>query len=159
MDSGFRVLDAQHSFRKSLEELADAAVRERMAKDEFASFKERLRVLWLYARQASSVDAVVLYLMSLIGGSPRGQQWRRNNIGQKVLDDLNSEVRQISLEIARASEVDWDAGLWLAAARIYLLYLWQSHTFGQSHTFERVEASGLGTGSGPTEIEGGRIGS
>jgi len=153
MDSGFRVLDAQDSLKASLEELADAAVRERVGSDEFASFKERLRVLWLCARQASSVDAVVLHLMSLIGGSPRGQQWRRNNIGQKVLDDLNSEVRQISLEIARASEVDWDAGLWLAAVRVYLLYLWQSHTF------ENVEASGLGTGSGPTEIEGGRIGS
>ena len=159
MDSGFRLLDAQDSLKARLEELADAAVRERVAGDEFASFKERLRLLWLYARQASSVDATALYLMSLIGGSPRGQQWRQNNIGQKVLDDLNSEVRQISLEIARASEVDWDAGLWLAAARIYLLYLWQSHTFGQSHTFEKVEASGPGTGSGMTEIEGGGSGS
>lgn len=159
MDSGFRLLGAQDSFRKRLAELADAAVRERVAKDEFASFKERLRGLWLYARQASSVEATMLYLMSLIGGSPRGQQWRQNNIGQKVLDDLNSEVRQISLEIARASEVDWDAGLWLAAARMYLLYLWQSHTLGQSHTFEKVEASGPGTGSGATEIEGGGIGS
>ncbi|MBN2208089.1 MAG: hypothetical protein JW759_02170 [Candidatus Coatesbacteria bacterium] len=153
MDSGFRVSRALDSFRTSLEELADAAVRERVANDEFASFKERLRALWLYARQASSVDAVVLYLMSLIGGSPRGQQWRRNNIGQKVLDHLDSEVRQVSLEIARASEVDWDAGLWLAAARMYLLYLCQSHTFGN------VGATGRGAGSGPIEIEGGRSGS
>ncbi len=147
MDSGFRVLHAIDSLRKNLKKLADAAVRERIGSDEFLFFKDGLRVLWLYAMQASSVDAVMLYLMSLIGGSPRNQRWRRNNIGQKVLDDLRSFVLQISQEIARVSEVDWVPGFWLVAGRIYLSYLWQSHTF------ERPELSGPVKGPGPTEIE------
>jgi len=147
MDRGFRVSGAIDSFRESLEKLADSAVRERIGSGAFLFLKRRLRVLWLYAMQASSVDAVMLHLMTLIGGSPRDQRWRRNNIGQRVLDDLKSPVRQISQEIARDYEIDWERELWLVAARTYLSYLWQSHTF------EKAESSVPSKGSGPTMIE------
>jgi len=147
MDSGFRVLREIDSSRKNLKKLADAAIRERISSGAFLFLKQRLRVLWLYAMQASSVDAVMLHLMTLIGGSPRDQRWRRDNIGQRVLDDLKSAVRQISQEIAHDSDVDWEPGFWLVAARTYLSYLWQSHTF------EMAESSGPARGPGPTEIE------
>lgn len=148
MDSGFRVLQAMDCSRESLKRLADAVVQEHTGSVGFHFFKDGFRFLWLYARQAASVDAVMLRIMSLIGGSPRDQRWRQNNIGQRILDDLSSPVRQISQETAIASEVDWHSGFWLAAARIYLSYLWQSHSFG------RVESSGPTRGPGQTEMEG-----
>ena len=147
MDIGYRVLRAIDSSRKSLKRLADAAVRDRISSSAFLFLKQRLRALWLYAMQASSVDAVMLHLMTLIGSSPRDQRWRRNNIGERVLDDLKSAVRQVSQEIAHDSDVDWEPEFWLVAARIYLSYLWQSHTLEMAGSLGRAKELG------PTEIE------
>ncbi len=151
MDSGFRVLQAINCSRESLKRLAGAAVQEHTGSGGSYFFKDGFRFLWLYARQAASVDAVMLRVMSLIGGSPRDQRWRQNNVGQRILDDLSSPVRQISQEAAIASELDWHSGYWLAAARIYLSYLRQSHTFGGA------ESSGITKGPEQTEIEGDSI--
>jgi len=154
MDSGFRVQQAIDCSRESLKKLADAVVEEHAGSGGFMFFKDGFRFLWLYARQVNSVDAVMLRVMALIGGSPRDHRWCQNNIGQRILNDLGSPVRQISQETAVASGLDWHSGLWLAAARIYLSYLWQSHTLGGARSL------GLTIGPGQTEIESdGTIGS
>ena len=154
MDSGFRIQQATDCSRESLRRLADAVVDAHSGPGGFIFFRDGFRFLWLYSRQASSVDAVMLRLMALIGGSPRDHRWWQDNIGQRILNDLSSPVRQISQKTAVASELDWHSGFWLAAARIYLSYLWQSHTLGRAKSLGPVK------GPGQTEIESdGTVGS
>ncbi|RLC47093.1 MAG: hypothetical protein DRH70_04145 [Candidatus Coatesbacteria bacterium] len=146
MDAGFLLLIAIDRFKGSLQVLAEAVAEEIIASREIYFFKRGVQELWLYARQARSVDALMVHLMSAIGNSPPEMRWRQRGVGQRILKNLNSDVRQISERIAGAAEANWDPGVWLIAAQTYLSYLCQSHSF------DVVETSGP-EGLGPAENE------
>ncbi|HUT04681.1 MAG TPA: hypothetical protein VM163_12415 [bacterium] len=146
MDTGFLLLSAVDRFKGSLQRLAEAVAEESIASGGVHFFRRAVQELWLYARQASSVDAVMMHLTSSIGRSPPERRWRQRDVGQKILNGLNSEVRQVSEQIAIAAEVSWGPAIWLIAAQTYLSYLCQSHSF------DVVETSGP-EGPEPTEDE------
>ena len=146
MDRGFLLLGAVDRFRGNLQRLAEAVAEESIASGGVRFFRRGIQELWFYARQASSVDAVMMHLMSSIGRSPPERRWRQRDVGRKILNNLNTEVRQVSEQAASAAEVSWDPAIWLIAAQTYLSYLCRSHTF------EAAETSGPAS-PGPTEDE------